>query len=227
MTRRPPRRTWPTRRRTRKRIRSARPGDERPRQPVLGTAGRHRHGAAVRAGGRAVRRGRRRDLAEGADPAGRGAGAGRAARWVTSARTLVAACAGHADGSAAGWPRCSAGSGPRHRAGAAGTGDRPGPRHRRRVPAGVRPAPGAGLEWRTGRLHAAYQAAAEAVRIAEQVALPVLRALGALALVEALLGDEPEALAHVEPAGSCRARDSRSGRYAAGVAAVVGARWTP
>jgi DNA-binding CsgD family transcriptional regulator len=90
----------------------------------------------------------------------------------------------------------------------------------------------AGLEYRTGRLHAAYRAANEAVLIAEQVGLPAQRAnaLAMLALVEALLGEESQALAHVDacrrlmPAGF-QDIEARA-RYAAGMAAVVAGRWT-
>jgi DNA-binding CsgD family transcriptional regulator len=90
----------------------------------------------------------------------------------------------------------------------------------------------AGLECRTGRLDAGYRAATEAVLIAEQVGLPVQRAsaLAMLALVEALIGDEAQARAHVR---SCR-RLMPSGyqdieaqvRYAAGMSAIVAARWS-
>ncbi|MFI5833318.1 ATP-binding protein [Micromonospora sp. NPDC051300] len=87
------------------------------------------------------------------------------------------------------------------------------------------------LEWRAGRLHAAYRAATEAVRIAEQVALPVLRAeaLAGLALVEALLGAEAPARARIDDArrllpvefGEVEVRL----RYATAMTSVVGARW--
>ncbi|MFI7219841.1 ATP-binding protein [Micromonospora maritima] len=87
------------------------------------------------------------------------------------------------------------------------------------------------LGWRAGALHDAYRAATEAVGIAEQVALPLLRAeaLATLALVEALLGDESEARTHIEDAR--RFLPARSGevearlRYAGAMMAVVAARW--
>ncbi|WP_409074371.1 helix-turn-helix transcriptional regulator [Micromonospora chalcea] len=151
---------------------------------------------------------------------------------VASARALVAACAGHADGSAAELAEvfCWLGDHDTARALLEPEIDRARAADDVFLLAYALPRL-AGLEWRTGRLHAAYQAAAEAVRIAEQVALPVLRAeaLAALALVEALLGEEPEALTHVEDArrllpGEFREIEVRL-RYATGIAAAVGARW--
>ncbi|WP_051610911.1 hypothetical protein [Micromonospora sp. M42] len=105
---------------------------------------------------------------------------------VASARALVAACAGHADGSAAELAEvfCWLGDHDTARALLEPEIDRARAADDVFLLAYALPRL-AGLEWRTGRLHAAYQAAAEAVRIAEQVALPVLRAeaLAALALV--------------------------------------------
>ncbi|MFB9239109.1 AAA family ATPase [Plantactinospora siamensis] len=90
----------------------------------------------------------------------------------------------------------------------------------------------AGLECRTGRLRSAYRAGAEGALIGEQVGLPVVwaDALVALATVEALLGEEAEALSHLEsargivPAGY---QDLEAKiRYAAAMTSVVAGRWT-
>jgi DNA-binding CsgD family transcriptional regulator len=88
------------------------------------------------------------------------------------------------------------------------------------------------LECRAGRLGSAYRAGAEGALIGEQVGLPTVwaDALAVLALVEALLGEESEALSHLEsargivPAGF---QDLEAKiRYAAAMTSVVAGRWT-
>ncbi|MCZ7436906.1 AAA family ATPase [Micromonospora sp. WMMC241] len=151
---------------------------------------------------------------------------------ATLARECVAVCAGHADGSAAELAEvfCWLGDHDTARALLAPEVDRARASEDVFLLAYALPRL-AELEWRVGRLHAAYQAATEAVRIAEQVALPVLRAeaLAGLALVEALLGAESQALARVREArrvlpvefGEVEVRL----RYATAVTSVVAARW--
>jgi DNA-binding CsgD family transcriptional regulator len=88
------------------------------------------------------------------------------------------------------------------------------------------------LECRTGRLASAYRAGAEGALIGEQVGLPTVwaDALSVLGLVEALLGEESEALAQLEsahgivPAGF---QDLEAKiRYASAMTSVVAGRWT-
>jgi DNA-binding CsgD family transcriptional regulator len=88
------------------------------------------------------------------------------------------------------------------------------------------------LECRIGRLGSAYRAGAEGALIGEQVGLPTVwtEALAALVLVEALLGEESEALSHLEsahgivPAGF---EDLEAKiRYVGAMTSVVAGRWT-
>lgn len=152
---------------------------------------------------------------------------------ATSARSCVAVCAGHADGSAAELAEvfCWLGDHETARALLEPEIDRARASDDVFLLAYALPRL-AELEWRTGRLHAAYSAATEAVTIADQVALPLLRAeaLAGLALVEALLGAEPQALAHVGDARRLLPAEFREVevrlRYATAMTAVVAARWS-